>query len=69
MGVVIRQSIFSSIISYVGVAIGYINLLYLYPRFLELEQIGLLRTIQDTALLMAPFAQVGLAHSILRFYS
>jgi O-antigen/teichoic acid export membrane protein len=68
MGVVVRQSILTSIISYTGILVGYINLLYLYPRFLELDQIGLLRTIQDIAMLMAPFAHLGLAHSIVRFY-
>lgn len=68
MGVVVRQSILASIISYAGVAVGYVNTLYLYPRFLNTEQIGLLRTIQDVAMLMAPFAQMGLAQSIIRFY-
>jgi O-antigen/teichoic acid export membrane protein len=68
MGIVIRQSIYSSIISYLGVVIGYINLLYLYPKFLSLEQIGLFRTIQDAAILLAPFAQFGLTQSIFRFY-
>lgn len=68
MGLVIRQSIQSSIISYAGVAIGYINLLYLYPKFLSLEQVGLFRTIQDAAILFAPFAQFGLAQTIVRYY-
>lgn len=68
MGIVIRQSIYSTIISYVGVVIGYINLLYLYPKFLLLEQIGLFRTIQDAAILLAPFAQFGLTQSIFRYY-
>lgn len=68
MGIVIRQSIYSTIISYLGVIIGYINLLYLYPKFLSLEQIGLFRTIQDAAILLAPFAQFGLTQSIFRFY-
>jgi O-antigen/teichoic acid export membrane protein len=68
MGLVIRQSIYSTIISYVGVVIGYINLLYLYPKFLSLDQIGLFRTIQDAAILLAPFAQFGLTQSIFRFY-
>ena len=68
MGIVIRQSILTSIVSYAGIAIGYVNLLYLYPRFLDPEQIGLLRTVVDAALLLAPFAQVGLAQSILRYY-
>jgi O-antigen/teichoic acid export membrane protein len=68
MGVGIRQSILTSIISYVGVVIGYINLLYLYPKFLAPEQIGLLRTIQDAALLFTPFAIFGLGQSIIKFF-
>src|SRR5688572_17152598 len=68
MSLVVRQSILTSLISYVGVAVGYVNLLYLYPKFLEPEQIGLMRTIQDAAMLLAPFAQFGLAQSIVRFY-
>jgi len=68
MGLVIRQSIFTTLISYLGIGIGYINLLYLYPRYLTPDQVGLLRTVQDAAILFAPFAQFGLAHSIFRFY-
>ncbi|HZY80892.1 MAG TPA: polysaccharide biosynthesis protein, partial [Cyclobacteriaceae bacterium] len=68
MGLVVRQSIFITIISYVGVLIGYVNILYLFPKFLEPDQVGLLRTIQDAAILFSPFAQFGLAHTILRYY-
>ncbi len=68
MGIVVRQSIYSSIISYAGVVIGYVNLLYLYPKYLLPEQVGLFRTIQDAAILFSPFAQFGLTQSIFRFY-
>ncbi|MBN8578549.1 MAG: oligosaccharide flippase family protein [Cytophagales bacterium] len=68
MGLVIRQSIYTTIISYAGAVIGYLNLLYLFPKFLEPEQVGLLRTVQDAAILLAPFATFGLAQSIFRFY-
>ncbi len=68
MGVIIRQSITTTIIAYIGAAIGYINLLYLFPRFLSPEQVGVMRTVQDAAILMAQFAQFGLAQSIIRFY-
>lgn len=68
MGLVIRQSIITTIISYLGVVIGYINLLYLYPKFLSLEEVGLFRTIQDAAILLSPFAQFGLASGIFRYY-
>lgn len=68
MGLVIRQSIFTTIISYAGAVVGYVNLLYLYPKFLDPEQVGLLRTIQDAAILFAPFAQFGVTLSIFRYY-
>lgn len=68
MGIVVRQSIVTTVISYAGVLIGYVNLLYLYPRFLTPEQVGVMRTVQDAAILMAQFAQVGLAQSIIRFF-
>lgn len=68
MGIVIRQSILTTIISYLGVIVGFINLLYLYPKYLEIEQMGLLRTLQDAAFLFVPFAQLGLSHSITRFF-
>ncbi len=68
MGLVIRQSIITTVISYLGVVIGYINLLYLYPKFLSPEEVGLFRTIQDAAILLSPFAQFGLASGIFRYY-
>lgn len=68
MGLVARQSILTTIIAYAGVVIGYLNLLYLYPRFLEPSQVGLLRAVQDAAILFAPFAQFGLAYGILRYH-
>ncbi|HMR56387.1 MAG TPA: polysaccharide biosynthesis protein, partial [Cyclobacteriaceae bacterium] len=68
MGLVIRQSIYTTLISYAGFCLGKINLLYLFPKFLEPEQVGLLRTIQDAGILLAPFATFGLAQSIFRFY-
>src|SRR5437868_6665080 len=68
MGVIVRQSIISTVISYAGIAIGYVNLLYLYPLFLSPEQVGLMRAVQDSSILLAQFAQFGLAQSIIRFF-
>lgn len=68
MGIVARQSMITSIISYTGIVVGYLNLIYLYPKFLELEQVGLLRTIQDAAILMVPLASLGIPQIISRYY-
>jgi O-antigen/teichoic acid export membrane protein len=68
MGIVIRQSIKSSIVSYIGIALGYVNTLILFPYVLTAEQIGLMRLIMDFAFLAAPFAQLGVSNIALRFF-
>jgi O-antigen/teichoic acid export membrane protein len=68
LGIVINQSIKSSVIAYLGVLIGYANVLWLFPYFLESEQIGLFRLIQSSAFLMATFGQFGLSSSLVKFF-
>src|SRR5690606_23624601 len=68
MGKVIKESILTTFFSYLGVIIGYINLLWLLPFVLNPTQIGLFKTIQDMGLLLVPFAQLGLGNGITRFY-
>jgi len=67
MGIVIKQSIRSSLLAYIGFAIGAINFLFIFPKFLSVDQVGLLRVIPSAAFLMATFAQLGLAPSIIKF--
>ena len=68
MGIVIKQSIRSSIFAYIGVIIGALNFLYFFPKFLSPDQVGLIRVIPSAAFLMATFAQLGLSSSMIRFY-
>ena len=67
MGVIFRQSLLTTIILYLGAVIGYLNVLYLFPKFLTFEQMGTIRTIQDMALLLSPIAQFGFTASYLKF--
>lgn len=59
MGIIIRQSFKSSIVTYVGVIIGTINVLYLYNKFLSTEQLGLYITLTSFPLVFAGFASLG----------
>jgi len=68
MGIVIRQSIKSSIVSYLGIAIGAVNLLWLSTKFLGADQIGLTRVLMGAALLFASFAQLGTSQITDRFF-
>ena len=68
MGIIIRQSIWISVSSYLGILLGYVNVILLFPQFLETDQIGSVRFIQSTSLLFLQFAQIGLSAVILRYY-
>jgi len=67
MGIVVRQSLKGSIAQYMGVIIGYVNLLYIIPYYLSPEENGLFRLILETASFFALFAQIGIPNAIPRF--
>ncbi len=69
MGIVIRQSIKSSLVTYAGVIIGTFNVLWLSPKFLAKEEIGLTQFVVDVSLLYAAFVQLGAPQIALRFFS
>ena len=68
MRTVAYQSIQTTIFSYIGVVLGYVNVLWLYPFALTTTELGTFRTIQDLGLLLVPFAQLGLGHGITRYF-
>lgn len=68
MGKIANQSLQTALFSYLGVVIGYFNVLWLFPYALEASQLGTFRTIQDLGLLFVPFAQLGLGHGITRYF-
>lgn len=68
MGIVIRQSIWSSVIVYGGVLIGYINSLILLPYFLDVEDIGLIRLIQSNGMLLIPVAVFGMNGAYTKYF-
>ena len=68
MGVVVRQSLKSSLVSYSGVILGIINLTFLSPKILTAEQIGLRDLLINTSLAFAFFAHLGMSQVITRFF-
>jgi O-antigen/teichoic acid export membrane protein len=67
MGIVIRQSIKASVVSYAGAAIGAVSTIFIYPYFLTPELIGLNRILIDAAFLFAFVAQIGIPNAIIKF--
>jgi len=68
VGIIIRQSLKSTIISYAGVALGALNTLILFPRFFEPEQFGLTRVLLSVATVLAVFAEFGGTNVINKYF-
>lgn len=59
MGIIQKQSIKGVIYSYLGVILGFITTGYLMPKFMNQEEIGLLRVLVSYATLLAQFSSLG----------
>lgn len=68
MGVIQRQGIKQSLATYVGVLIGMVNLLYIYPKFLTEGELGLVRAFINAAMLIAPIIFLGSNTVIIRYF-
>jgi O-antigen/teichoic acid export membrane protein len=68
MGIIIRQSIKTTAVSYIGFAFGYINTLFLFPLVLSKEQIGLTRLLISVSFLFATFASLGAGNIPIKFF-
>lgn len=68
MGVIKRQGIKGTLVSYLGIVIGYLNLMVIYPVFLEKDQIGLISVLIGASSLIAVFAQLGMSNTAIKFF-
>ncbi|HYV91964.1 MAG TPA: polysaccharide biosynthesis C-terminal domain-containing protein [Chitinophagales bacterium] len=68
MGILQRQSIKSSIATYIGVAIGTFNFMYLFPKFLLPEQLGLTRVMIAVAVIFSQISLIGTPAAMIRFF-
>jgi O-antigen/teichoic acid export membrane protein len=67
MGIIRRQSIQNLLFSYGGVALGYLNQIYLFITFLTTVQYGLVNVLLNAAVLFAEIAQMGIVSTMIRF--
>ncbi|MCW1952889.1 MAG: oligosaccharide flippase family protein [Flavobacteriia bacterium] len=69
MGLVIRQSFFNTISTYLGFGLGAINTLVLYTRILPVDQYGLLSIMLSAASILMPIFIFGLPNTLIKFYT
>ncbi len=69
MGIVFKQSLTNTIITYIGFAIGAVNTLFLYTRFLTDEYYGLVGVILSASTVLMPLLAFGVPNTLVKYYS
>jgi O-antigen/teichoic acid export membrane protein len=68
MNLLQKQGFYNSIILYTGTALGFINLIFLFQRYLSIEQIGLFNLLIAISGIYAQLASAGSSNIILRYF-
>lgn len=69
MGIVIKQSIKNTFITFIGFGIGAINVMYMYPVFLGKEYLGLTNYILSAANILYPILSFGIQNTLIKFFN
>ncbi|MCM4166175.1 hypothetical protein KCTC52924_03097 [Arenibacter antarcticus] len=69
MGIVFKQSLNNTLITYFGFVIGGINLLFLYTRFLTDEYFGLVNVILSASAVLMPLLAFGVPNTLVKYFA
>lgn len=68
MGVIAKQSFYGTVVTYLGVAIGFVTTFVILTRYLTPTEIGLQRCLIDTATMLMTFGFCCTGSAVIRFY-
>lgn len=68
MGIIVRQSLKASVVGYVAAIVGVINTFFIYTLCFSESQLGQIRFVQDTAILLAGLFSLGVYNIAVRFF-
>lgn len=68
MGIVAKQSIYNSVTSYLGIFIGAVNTIVLFPNVFSADEFGLTRVLGAASIMIASFASLGIPRVTLKFF-
>jgi O-antigen/teichoic acid export membrane protein len=68
VSIIKKQAIGHAIITYAGLLLGVVNILWLMPKGMLPEEVGLRSIILSSALLISPLARIGFTKVIIKFY-
>ncbi|GAB3197236.1 O-antigen/teichoic acid export membrane protein [Pontibacter aydingkolensis] len=63
-----REGIWNTVVSYAGILIGFVNAIYLFPNYLDEEQVGLTRLLISISMMFAQFSALGFVNMSVRYF-
>lgn len=63
-----RQALLNTVLTYVGIGLGFINVVFLYPKVLHSDEFGLTRLMVSLVTIAAQVAQLGTENTVIRFF-
>jgi O-antigen/teichoic acid export membrane protein len=68
VGVILKQTIKSSIFSYLGIALGFLTAGILIPKSLSTAEVGLTKVLTAYSIILIQFSSLGYSNAIVRFF-
>lgn len=68
MGIVARQATLNTLLAYLGIGLGFVNVVLLYPKVLDADQFGLTRLLVSITTIAAQVAQLGMENTVIRYF-
>ncbi len=68
MGIIQKQGIQNTIITYLGIIIGFVNLIIIQPFLLSKEEVGLIRVLFSFSSLVAIIVPLGITNITIRYF-
>lgn len=66
---IVKQSSWGLVANYVGILLGFVNVLLIMPAILEAEQIGLINLILSVVMIIYPILNFSSAHILKRYFT
>jgi len=68
MGLIARQTLKASVVNYAGVAVGFINVLFIMTLVFTEKEIGIIKMLTENMVLLAGFSMLGITTSMFRYH-
>lgn len=68
MGIVLNQTFKNTFVSYIGLVIGYVNVILLYPIYFSIAEFGLISLITSVSFVYSQLSAIGIENTFLKFF-